>query len=83
VRRRVPGLLIHQVDVRSTNIHEVRQRPHVAVHARALQRNGTLPISWQRDERLAVAVARFRLGHESPQRVYAVGAARAEVVRSR
>ena len=31
---------IHQVDVRSTNVHEVRQRPHVAVHARALQRNG-------------------------------------------
>ena len=83
VRRRVAGLLVDEVDVRSTNIHEVRQRPHVAVHARALERNRTRPAPRQRDERLAVAVARFRLGHESPQRVYAVGAARAKIIRSR
>ncbi len=80
MRRRVPGLFVDEVDVRSTNIHEVRQRPHVAVHAGALQRNRTRPAPRQRDERLAVAVARFRLGHESPQRVYAVGAARAKIV---
>ena len=60
-RRRVTSLFIHQVDVRPAGVDEVRQRAHVTVHAGALERDGALPISWQSDERLAVAVARLRL----------------------